>query len=98
VNDIPERIPGLEQAGALDHHQRTRTADHEPGGYADGFAFAARADQFQLGSGDESRFPRPDGAIGDPDDVREPRGGDVTDGSSGVEHGEIAESQFSIAD
>ena len=86
VDHVPQRIAGLEQAGALDDHDRPGQAEHQPGGDADRFALAAGADQFQLGTRGESRFPRPDEAVRDPDDVREPRGGDVPDGSGGIKH------------
>src|SRR5262249_38606515 len=86
VNDIPQRVPGLEEAGTLHDDNRPRAAEHQPCGHADRLPLAAGSDQLQTGRLRQRRLPRTDEAVRDPDDVRKPRLGDVSNGSGGVEH------------
>ena len=85
VGDVSHRIPGLEEAGALNRHQRPCTAEHEPGRDADRLPLARDANRRELRCG-ERRFPRAEVAIGDPDEMGE--AGSLQSGhhASGVDH------------
>ena len=69
VQNVPQRVAGLEQAGALDDDNRLAAAEIEAGGQRDGLSLAANADQLQAGRGAQSGVPLADVAIGDPHDM-----------------------------
>src|SRR5205085_717102 len=61
--------PGLEQAGALQQHERSRAAQRQPGGDREGLALPADADQAQPLCGQQRRLPGAQLAVGNPDDM-----------------------------
>jgi hypothetical protein len=70
VDNIPQSIAGLEKARALDEDDGPPTAQEQAGRHDHGLALAADADQADGRLGQQSRLPRADLTIGNPDDIR----------------------------
>src|SRR5262249_218107 len=71
VNEIAERVAGLQEAGTLHENDGTFAAQMQPSGDGDGFSLTANADKHQSGLGEQGRLPGPNLAVGNPNDMRD---------------------------
>src|ERR1700722_14265806 len=71
VDEVPQRIARLEQAGALQHDDRLLASQAQPAGDGDGLALTANPDEAQGRIADQGALPLAQLAVGHPEDMRD---------------------------